>query len=113
VSDSSPEYLLERAANLISAVYSLLPRPTEPPPDHQTLPPEHTIDQNLWYLIAGLGPLAAREHAEDWLPTDTLQVHSEGRNGLERIRRRWKMNFHRRRHAPEPGENDLSEPQGG
>ena len=104
MSDSSPLYLLERVADLVSSVYVLLPRPTEAPPDHRTLPPEHSIDMNLWYLIDGLGPLAAQEHGDEWLLTDTRQVHQEGQTGLARVLRRWKMNAHRRRHASEPDE---------
>ena len=46
MSDSSPLDLLERAAELVGSVYTL-PRPTESPPDHQTLPQQDSADTDL------------------------------------------------------------------
>lgn len=108
MSERSAIELLELAACLVSDVYLLIPRPTEPPPERQVPPPEHRVESELWYLIDALGPLAAHDHSEVWTLADTSVVFSHGEAGLKRILHRWNENFHRRRHAL-PGDKGYEE----
>lgn len=98
-------------AGLVSSVYTLIPRPTESPPERQMLPPEHQVGSGLWNLIDALGPLAASDSSEIWELEDTLEVFNNGEEDLHRVLRRWNANFHRCRHAL-PGDEGPEEEGG-